>query len=286
MLLVKKVITVMPTAKAFNKDYKEMPLSDTLKKVMQDEDMWTKTEGLLSILTPIVAALTHMEGDKATFSCVYASFLYLAHHISGCTEEGREFMKIDPAALVRRVKFRLKSIFSPAHVLAFATDPFYFDFRKHMHSKHGAGFLELGLGDITGNCRKALTMITGDNAEYALCLKTQFSHYLSTSFDGSSSILTDDLCLKPDKAWANLKDNRNLGELANVLVKVHRNPAGAVGRERNHKTNNRVRSNIRIRLSAARCEKQVAIAYNGAQLNRELEQRRSGEYLWILHFFG
>jgi hypothetical protein len=287
MLLLKKVITGMPVAKAYDKKYKEMPLTEDLKKVMQDEIMWSNTEVVVACLTPICAALTHMEGDEATFSCVYATFLFLAHHISQFTEEGQEEMNVDSATLIRRVQFRLKSIFSPAHVLAFITDPFYFGFRNRMRSKHGAGFLELGLGDTTENCRAALKMIARGDHEYERCLKTQFSEFLSIDFDGStSSLLTDDLRLKPDKAWANFKDNRNLGELANVLVKVHRNPCGAVGGERNHKTNNRVRSDVRIRLSAASCEKQVAVAYNGAQLNRQLEQRRSGDYLWKLYCFG
>jgi hypothetical protein len=38
------------------------------------------------------------------------------------------------------------------------------------------------------------------------------------------------------------------------------NPSGAVGGERNHKTNNRVRSKLRVRLRRDKCEKQVSVS--------------------------
>jgi hypothetical protein len=67
MLLVKKVVTMMPTVKDHNHDYKDMPLSNALREVMQDTDMWLKTEMVVDLLKPFFTALTHMKGDEVTF---------------------------------------------------------------------------------------------------------------------------------------------------------------------------------------------------------------------------
>ena len=65
--------------------------------------------------------------------------------------------------------------------------------------------------------------------------------------------------LKPALVRAQAYDH-DMHDLANVLVQVHSNPAGVVSGERNHKTNNRVRTKQRVRLGLGKCEKQVAIA--------------------------
>uniref|UniRef100_M4BB96 Uncharacterized protein n=1 Tax=Hyaloperonospora arabidopsidis (strain Emoy2) TaxID=559515 RepID=M4BB96_HYAAE len=61
--------------------------------------------------------------------------------------------------------------------------------------------------------------------------------------------------LKPALVWAQV-DDHDMRNLANVFVQVYSNRAGAVGGERNHKTNNRVRTKQRVRLGIGKCEKQ------------------------------
>ena len=87
--------------------------------------------------------------------------------------------------------------------------------------------------------------------------------------------------MKPALLWAQV-DDVELCKLAAVLVRVDGNPAGAVGGERNHKTSNRVRSKLRVRLGQGTCEKQVAVAYNSSQLKRVLTKKRTDSYTAVL----
>lgn len=84
---------------------------------------------------------------------------------------------------------------------------------------------------------------------------------------------------KPSLIWAEV-DDANLCHLTRVLVQVHSNPSSsAVGGERNHKTSNRVHSKQRIRLGEERCQRPVAIAFNGGQLERVLQKRRENPFV-------
>ncbi|ETV90158.1 hypothetical protein H310_15008 [Aphanomyces invadans] len=56
-------------------------------------------------------------------------------------------------------------------------------------------------------------------------------------------------------------DEEELAVLANVLVEVHSNPAGAQ----------------RVRLGSGKCERQVAIAFNSAQLERALRSTMAND---------
>ena len=67
---------------------------------------------------------------------------------------------------------------------------------------------------------------------------------------------------------------------------MHSNPAGGVGGEQNHETNNPVRTSQRVRLGLGKCEKQVSIAYNSAQLKRSLAKMRSDPYSMVLAATG
>jgi hypothetical protein len=58
-------------------------------------------------------------------------------------------------------------------------------------------------------------------------------------------------------------DDPEMSTLEPYIVQVHDNPTGAVGGERNHKTNNRVRTKQRVRLGKSNCQQQVAITLRG-----------------------
>ena len=81
-------------------------------------------------------------------------------------------------------------------------------------------------------------------------VQEQFAYYMSIRLESTSMYQSQKL--KPSLIWAQVDDN-NLVDLAKVLVQVHGNPAGAVDGERNHKTNNRVRTKQRVRLVSGRC---------------------------------
>ncbi len=115
-------------------------------------------------------------------------------------------------------------------------------------------------------------------------LSEQFMYFLSLNMHGT--ILYKQRTFKPALIWATMADDVNLDSLAPFLVKVHSNPTGAVGGERNHKTNNRVRSKQRVRLSGSSCEKQVSVTYNSAQLTRVLGKKRDCSFLKKLAAIG
>jgi hypothetical protein len=78
---------------------------------------------------------------------------------------------------------------------------------------------------------------------------------------------------------ATVAGDENFDVMAMFLAKVHNNPSGAVGGERNHKSNNRVRSKLRVRLRRDKCEKQVSVSYNAAQLSRTIGKTRLGDFV-------
>jgi len=114
-------------------------------------------------------------------------------------------------------------------------------------------------------------------------LNEQFAYFLSLKLDGT--FFYEARKLKPALIWSQV-DDPDLADLAKVLVQVHSNPSGAVGGERNHKTNNRVRNKQRVRLGEENCQRQVAIAYNSAQLERTLGKRGSDPFVSHLANLG
>ncbi|ETV89904.1 hypothetical protein H310_15254 [Aphanomyces invadans] len=148
---------------------------------------------------------------------------------------------------------------------------------------HGGAFLSLGQGSLMGQCRVALERIASVRGITRDVLLEQFSYFQAIRIEGTH--LHSARLLKPALIWAQC-DDEELAVLANMLVEVHGNPAGAVGGERNHKTNNRVRSKQRVRLCSGKCERQVAIAFNSAQLERALRKRCNDPYLMQLAATG
>lgn len=179
-----------------------------------------------------------------------------------------------------------RSYYSTAHALAFVTDPFFYDMRQRLARIHGPAFVNLGFCSLTEQCLAALERIAlvleGDQGERSLYdrLSEQFMYFLSLNLHGT--LLYKQRTYKPALIWATMADDVNLDSLAPFLVKVHTNPTGAVGGERNHKTNNRVRSKQRVRLSGSSCEKQVSVTYNSAQLKRVLAKKRDCAFVKTL----
>ncbi|KAH9101481.1 hypothetical protein AeMF1_021804 [Aphanomyces euteiches] len=89
---------------------------------------------------------------------------------------------------------------------------------------------------------------------------------------------------KPDLLWSEVD---GYDTLSDVLIRLHRNPTGAAGGERNHKTGKLVHSKSRVKLSSSNIEMQVAVAFNSSQLVREIPFKRTEAFVWhMLNQFG
>ncbi|RHY18215.1 hypothetical protein DYB32_010540 [Aphanomyces invadans] len=246
-----------------------------LRSAFLDVSFWKSTIAHEKFLKPLCMTIGHLEGDEATFSAVFASFLVTAHYFSSIDDNVAALCGVTSADLLELAHSRFASIYMPAHALAFVTDPFYNALRLNMTRIHGGAFLNLGQGSLMGQCRVALERIASVHGITRDMLLEQFSYFQAMSIEGTH--LHSARLLKPALIRAQC-DDEELAVLANVLVEVHGNPAGAVGGERNHKTNNRVRSKQRVRLGSGKCERQVAIAFNSAQLERALRKSQACEY--------
>ena len=214
---------------------------------------------------------------------MWACFSNVAHHVLSVDQAILDVLSVDRQTLLECVHSRVGTIYSPAHALAFVTDPFYYFMRIRLTNLHGTSFFELGRGSLFAQCRTALIRIAGNNEELKEKLLEQFAYFLAMRMEGSNILASRKL--KPSLIWAQV-DEHELSDLAHVLVQVHGNPAGAVGGERNHKTNNRVRSKQRVRLGVGKCEKQVGIAFNSLQLRRSLAKKRIDSYTALLSATG
>ena len=122
--------------------------------------------------------------------------------------------------------------------------------RMNLASLHGTLFLELGQDPLFQKCHTALVRISAGDQERCDRPLDQFTHFLTMRMEGTNILVLRKL--KPTLVWAQV-DNHDMRDLANVLVQVHSNPAGVVSGERNHKTNNRVRTKQRVRLGIGKC---------------------------------
>ena len=67
--------------------------------------------------------------------------------------------------------------------------------------------------------------------------------------------------MKPAELWT-LCNDADYGNIKHLLSALHRNPPGASGGKRNHKSAKHVHSRIRARLGTTRVESGTAIHFN------------------------
>jgi hypothetical protein len=77
------------------------------------------------------------------------------HPAQNCRERAVEDLHL---ALAKHVQARYKTIYSPAHALAFATDRFFDDMRQRLARLHGASFINLVQGALNKQCLTGLTL--------------------------------------------------------------------------------------------------------------------------------
>ena len=78
----------------------------------------------------------------------------------------------------------------------------------------------------------------------------------------------------PKVIWHFFLASSQFGNLAELLVDLFSAPCGAVACEENHKTMKRIHKDSRASLRSSIVEKQTAVAYNAAVLNRKTRYKR------------
>ncbi|KAH6581341.1 hypothetical protein BASA50_001450 [Batrachochytrium salamandrivorans] len=255
-----------------------------LRNIILDPIFWKDVAALHHLLLPLNACTGYLEGDDATLSVVYACLLEVAHRFQTIDGDLLLQLRIKRATLIELVHYRFSAIFSPAHALALMTDPLFADMAVNLKRVHGSRFVELGQGPIMAHCREALRQIAKDDEGLGDKLTEEFASFMQRRV-GKDSYFHVMRFMKPGLIWAQM-DEQQYQHLAPVLVKLHGNPAGAVGGERNHKTTKRVQSQQRVRLKHGKVEKQVSIAYNSAIMERTVENKRSGSFITKLAALG
>lgn len=237
-------------------------LPPALSAVVLDPDVWKQAEAAHGVFHHICQCIGCLEADEATMATAYACALSVRIHIhdhDAICDDDR--MKLD-AMFLRQ----WNRIYSPIHSLAFKCDPLYKTYAARVEESYRRGFIDMD-HDIIINCHEATDMLK-DDQKHGEQVMHEFMDY----------------CVKPYHLLDNLKEwNASLiwGQvqaqypcLSKVLYNVYRAPASTAGVERNHKVNKRVLNNLRCRLSDDRVEKQVSVAHNKSQLDRERTHKR------------
>ena len=110
--------------------------------------------------------------------------------------------------------------------------------------------------------------------------KTAAFEHTSLSFDDF-----EDTMMKPSELWT-LCDDSDYSHIKHLLSAVHRNPAGASGGERNHKSAKHVHSQLCAQLSAVKVETGTAIHFNAKQLQRQITTTRDSRFCKCLRHLG
>uniref|UniRef100_M4BB97 Uncharacterized protein n=1 Tax=Hyaloperonospora arabidopsidis (strain Emoy2) TaxID=559515 RepID=M4BB97_HYAAE len=162
-LIVNSVLISMPHAIDHDDKFEDVAMEDPVRNVILEVQHWKKTATVELLLRPLCAAITHLEGDEATISAVWACFAHDAHNVLSIDQAILAVLDVDSYTLLGFVHHRIGTIYTPAHALAFVSDPFYYSMRMNMAGLHRPSFLELGQGPMFQQCRTALAQIaTGD----------------------------------------------------------------------------------------------------------------------------
>ncbi|OQR81101.1 hypothetical protein ACHHYP_16759 [Achlya hypogyna] len=222
-----------------------------LQERVHNAAFWTQIETVSGLLHSVCAALGYLEGDEATHSS--------------------------------HVLARFGSIYCPTHALAFITDPLFFDMRQRLVHRFGAAFVQLGQGSVRDQCLAALDLLGRDDQARAT-LRGEFTEWMASD-GGTMPSLTDCKQLKPGVIWS-MVDDSSFSSLAPLLVQLYSTPAGAVAGERSHKTTKQVFAATRTRMIEDNLEHQVAVTFNGHELDRKLSVKREDKYTKLLAGLG
>lgn len=256
----------------------DIDMCENLKKLVTDPAYWKRVASMEALFKTIASCLTYLEGDEATFSAVYASFVAIKYHLRKLDVSVREGLSLSDNDIDRMMTLthhRLSTIYTEAHALAFATDPLFEGMRTRIAGEFGEEFLQLGKGSIISQAKVALTRLAKGDENARRKMYSEFGTYIRTSKDMNCDF--EDTEMKPSELWT-LSDDSEYGSIKHLLCAVHRNPAGASGGERNHKAAKHVHRSLRARLGQANIERGTAILFNSKQLDRQLAVTRDSKF--------
>ncbi|KAH9245218.1 hypothetical protein BASA81_017314 [Batrachochytrium salamandrivorans] len=246
LLLVKQVLVAMPHSIDHDDTFRAVSMCADLQSIILDLIFWKDVAALHHLLLPLNACTGYLEGDDATLSVMYVCLLEVAHRFQTIDGDLLLQLRIDRVTLIELVHYRFSTIFSPAHALALMTDPLFADMVVNLKRVHGNRFVELGQGPIMAHCREALKQIDKDDEGLGDKLTEEFSGFMQRRV-AKDSYFHAMRFMKHGLIWAQM-DKQQYQHLAPVLVKLHGNPTGSVGEERNQETTKRVQNQQRVRL--------------------------------------
>jgi hypothetical protein len=273
--LVKAACAALPS-EILNSDL-DIDICDQLKHQVTDPTYWKGVAAMEGLFKTISSCLTYLEGDEATFSAVYACFVAIKLHL--CTldasvKEGLNLTDGDIDHMIKLTHHRFSTIYTEAHGLAFATDPMFFEMRTSIAAKFSEEFLQLGKTSINQQSKLALSRLANGNENLRRRMFSEFANFITcSSNDNDKNSDFEDVMMKPAELWT-LCDDNCYGAIKLPISAVHRNPAGASGGERNHKSAKRVHSRSRARMGNARVETGTAILFNAKQLDHQIAATR------------
>jgi hypothetical protein len=263
----------------------DIDISENLKMLVTDPAYWKRVASMEVLFRTIASCLTYLEGDDATFSAVYASFIAIKYHLrklDAGVREGLNLSEDDIARMMTLAHHRLSTIYTEAHALAFATDPLFEGMRTRIADEFGEEFLQLGKDSIISQSKVALVRLSKGDDNLGRKMFKDFGTYRRMMKDRTNNNGDfDDTEVIPSELWT-ICDDAYYGSIKYLLCALHRNPAGASGGERNHKAAKHVHRALRSRLGQANVERGTAIFFNAKQLHRELSVTRDSKFCnWL-----
>ncbi len=129
----------------------DIDICDRLKALVIDLAYWKGVVTMETFFMTISSYLIYLEGDKATFSIVYACFMAIKYHIKTFNRVVMDAFNLgdnDIEQMMMLLHHRFSTIYSEAHGFAFATDPMFTDMRNKIATKFDENFLQVGKGLI------------------------------------------------------------------------------------------------------------------------------------------
>jgi len=270
----------------------DIDMCDKLKTLVTDPAYWKGVAAFEVLFRTISSCLSYLKGDEATFSSVYACFVAIKYHLKTLDHTVKEGLSLNDDDIERMTLLthhRLATIYSEAHALAFATDPMFTEMRIRIGAEFGEVFLQLGKTSINHQAKIALARLASGNDDLRRKMFSEFATYITRCNDDTTandkSLFDDfeDTMMKPSELWT-LCDDSEYRAIKHLLSAVHRNPAGASGGERNHKSAKQVHSRMRARLGTTKVETGTAIHFNAKQLHRQMTTTRGNRFcMWLRH---
>ncbi|CAM6009373.1 unnamed protein product [Sphagnum balticum] len=158
----------------------DVDLPNNLRDLILTTTFWKGVAAVEVIFNVICSCLAYLEGDESTFSSVYAYFLAVAHHFRTLPPDVRAILDLSSADVDKMhtlVCHRLKTIFSPAHTLAFRTDPLFDDLRNNLAKLHRDAFLNLGDLTVLQQCKNAIKRMAAADVLLNRTMQSKFGIY-------------------------------------------------------------------------------------------------------------